>query len=318
MTLNKNRLIRNKILNMKYTLLGILMIMTGTAQSQMLNDSPFNAIVANPKYAIGKGPKVLIDAGHHNFIVELGLAKPLIDIVNSDGYQVKTDSMQFSKAYLSNFKLVIIMPAMPFQFGSKKQVTDEITFTTDELNALHEWVINGGRLLMFSEHAPIDKSVTPLFNKFGIQLSIGIVSDSLYCDSSIKISSYQTLLKFTNKNGLLNTEHPISKGEKNNERINNIVTYGGSGLTGEGYTSIFKLSSSAYIRKWNGSLPSGTANSQCLVGNLGKGKVVALGDCNGFTAMYIKSGESKFSAGMQVPGYDWKQFALNTMHWLSK
>jgi hypothetical protein len=303
---------------MKYTLLGILVIMTVTSQAQMLNDSPFNATVSHPKYAKGKGPKVLIDAGHHNFIVELGLAKPLIDVANSDGYEVKIDSMQFSKAYLSNYNLVIIMPAMPFQFGSKKQVTDEITFTTDELNVLHDWVSNGGRLLMFSEHAPIDKSVTPLFNKFGIQLSIGIVSDSLYCDSTIKTSGYQTLLKFTDKNGLLNTKHPITEGEKVNERISKIVTYGGSGLIGEGFTSIFKLSSSAYIRKWNGSLPSGTANSQCLAGKLGKGKVVALGDCNGFTAMYIKSGESKFSAGMQMPEYDWKQFALNSLHWLSK
>ncbi len=303
---------------MKYTLLGILVIMTVTSQAQMLNDSPFDATVSHPKYAKGKGPKVLIDAGHHNFIVELGLAKPLIDVANSDGYEVKIDSMQFSKAYLSNYNLVIIMPAMPFQFGSKKQVTDEITFTTDELNVLHDWVSNGGRLLMFSEHAPIDKSVTPLFNKFGIQLTIGIVSDSLYCDSTIKTSGYQTLLKFTDKNGLLNTKHPITEGEKANERISNIVTYSGSGLTGEGYANIFKLSSSAYIRKWNGSLPSGTANSQCLAGKLGKGKVVALGDCNGFTAMYIKSGESKFSAGMQVPEYDWKQFALNSLHWLSK
>jgi len=246
------------------------------------------------------------------------LAKPLIDVTNSDGYQVAIDSMQFTKEYLSDYKLVIILPAMPFTFGSKKQVTDEITFTTDELNALHEWVSNGGRLLMFSEHAPIDKSVTPLFNKFGIQLSIGIVSDSLYCDSAIKISSYQTLLKFTRKNGLLNTEHPITKGENANEHISNIVTYGGSGLTGEGYANIFKLSSSAFIKKWSGSLPFGTANSQCLAGKIGNGKVVALGDCNGFTAMYIKSGESKFSAGMQVPGYDWKQFVLNTLHWLSK
>ncbi len=302
---------------MKNIFLSILLGVAITSQGQMLNDSPFNATVSNPKYAKGKGPKVLIDAGHHNFIVELGLVKPLVDVANSDGYQLKIDSMQFTKAYLSNYKLVVIMPAMPFEFGSKSQVNDEITFTTNELNALHEWVSNGGRLLMFSEHAPIDKSVTPLFNKFGIKLSIGIAADSINCDSTIKISGYQTLLKFTNKNGLLNTNHPITIGEKASERINNIVTYGGSGLTGESFTNIFKLSTSAYIRKWNGSLPSGTANSQCLAGNVGKGKVVALGDCNGFTAMYINSNGKKFSAGMQVLEYDWKQFVLNTLHWLS-
>ena len=295
-----------------------LLLFTIKSQAQMLNDSPFDANVVDPKFKKGYGPKILIDAGHHNFVVELGLNKPLFDVASSDGYQIKIDSMQFTKEYLSNYNIVVIWPAMPFKFGSKNQVTDEITFTTDELNALHDWVSNGGSLLMFSEHAPIDKSVTPLFNKFGIQLSTGIVVDSLNSDTPIEMPSWKySFLKFTSKNGLLNTEHPITKGEKKNERISNILTIGGSGLTGDGYTNILKLSSSAMIKKWNGTMPSGTPNSQCLAGNVGKGKLVALGDCNGFTAMSLKSGGYKLSAGMQVSGYDWKQFVLNTLHWLS-
>ena len=295
-----------------------LLLFTIKSQAQMLNDSPFDANVVDPKFKKGYGPKILIDAGHHNFVVELGLNKPLFDVASSDGYQIKIDSMQFTKEYLSNYNIVVIWPAMPFKFGSKNQVTDEITFTTDELNALHDWVSNGGSLLMFSEHAPIDKSVTPLFNKFGIQLSTGIVVDSLNSDTPIEMPSWKySFLKFTSKNGLLNTEHPITKGEKKNERISNISTYVGGGLTGDGYTNIFKLSSSAIIKKWSGSMPSGTPNSQCLAGNVGKGKLVALGDCNGFIAMNFKSGGYKFPLGMQVSGYDWKQFVLNTLHWLS-
>ena len=303
---------------MKNSIILFLLLFTITSQAQMLNDTPFNANVVHPKFKKGYGPKILIDAGHHNFVVELGLNKPLFDVASSDGYQIKIDSMQFTKEYLSNYNIVVIWPAMPFKFGSKNQVTDEITFTTDELNALHDWVSNGGSLLMFSEHAPIDKSVTPLFNKFGIQLSTGIVVDSLNSDTPIEMPSWKySFLKFTSKNGLLNTEHPITKGEKKNERISNILTNGGSGLTGDGYTNILKLSSSAMIKKWNGTMPSGTPNSQCLAGNVGKGKLVALGDCNGFTAMSLKSGGYKLSAGMQVSGYDWKQFVLNTLHWLS-
>ena len=303
---------------MKNSLLLFLLLFTITSQAQLYNDSSFNANVVHPKFKKGYGPKILIDAGHHNFLVEIGLIKPLFDVASSDGYQIKIDSMQFTKEYLSNYQLVVIMSAMPFKYGSKNQVTDEITFTTDELNALHDWVSNGGSLLMFSEHAPIDKSVTPLFNKFGIQLSTGIVVDSLNSDTPIEMPSWKySFLKFTSKNGLLNTEHPITKGEKKNERISNILTYVGGGLTGDGYTNIFKLSSSAIIKKWSGSMPSGTPNSQCLAGNVGKGKLVALGDCNGFIAMNVKSGGYKLSAGMHVSGYDWKQFVLNTLHWLS-
>lgn len=303
---------------MKPILLAMCIFMTFATQAQMQNDSPFDASVARPKYKKGKGPSVLIDKGHHNFIVEMGLEKPLTDLASSDGYQIKIDSMKFTKAYLADYQMIVIFPAMPFKFGSKKQVTDEITFTADELNALHEWVSAGGSLLMFNEHAPIDKSVTPLFNKFGIQLSIGIVSDSIHYDASIKMKSQQGFLKFTRNNGLLNTNHPITQGEKAGEQINTIVTFGGGGLTGEKYTNILKLSPSARIVKHNGIEPSGTANSQALAGKFGKGKVVALGDCNGFTAMYMMSGGNKISAGMQVADYDWKQFAINTLHWLSK
>ena len=303
---------------MKNLILLFLLLFTIKSQAQMYNDSSFDANVVDPKFKKGYGPKILIDAGHNNFAVELGLNKPLFDVASSDGYQIKIDSMQFTKEYLSNYNIVVIWPAMPFKFGSKNQVTDEITFTIDELDALHDWVSNGGSLLMFSEHAPIDKSVTPLFNKFGIQLSTGIVVDSLNSDTPIEMPSWKySFLKFTSKNGLLNTEHPVTKGEKKNERVSNILTHGGGGLTGDGYTNILKLSSSAMIKKWNGTMPTGTPNSQCLAGNVGKGKLVALGDVNGFTAMFIKSGEYKLSSGMQVSGYDWKQFVLNTLHWLS-
>ena len=302
---------------MKSKLLAFCLLVTLTAQGQMLNDSPFDASVTQPKYAKGKGPAILFDKGHFNFIVDMGLAKPLMDVAAADGYRVHVDSLKFTKAYLAKYKMIVIFPAMPFKFGSKSQVTDEITFTAAELNALQDWVSAGGSLLMFDEHAPIDKSVTPLFNTFGIQLSIGIVSDSLNYESKFDMSSKETLLKFTRSNGLLNTDHPITQGEKATEQINNIMTYGGGGLTGKGYTNLFKLSPSATIKKYSGSLPIGTAESQALAGKFGKGKVVALGDCNGFTAMYVMMKSVKFSAGMQVADYDWKQFALNTLHWLS-
>jgi hypothetical protein len=214
---------------------------------------------------------------------------------------------------------VVISPAMPFLFGSKPEVTNEITFTDEELNALHDWVNEGGSLLMLSEHAPIDKSMTPLFNKFGIQLSSGAIYDSLNYDTTVTLSSNVTILKFTTENGLLNQDHPITTGENKIEKINNIETYTGSSLQGEGYANIFKLAPSAKMKKWNKGLPANLGNSQGLAGNVGKGKVAAFGDCNGFTAMYVKANAGqKFSAGMQVAAYDWKQFALNTFHWLSK
>ena len=285
---------------------------------QMLNDSSFNASVAKPKYKKQSGPHILIDAGHHNFIVEMGLIKPFVDLASNDGFRTTIDSGAFTPAYLAKYQMVLITPAMPFKFGSKKDITDEITFTNQELLALKEWVSNGGSLIILSEHAPIDKSMTPLLNTFGIQSSVGAVYDPVNCDSTIKLSLYETILKFTKNNGLLNSDHPIITGSKKKELIQNIETYTGSALTGPNYTTILKLGPTATIRKWNGILPTGGGDSQCLAGSFGKGKIMAMGDCNGFTAMYVNSGGKKFYAGMQVREYDWKQFVLNTLHWLSE
>jgi len=51
---------------------------------------------------------------------------------------------------------------------------------------------------------------------------------------------------------------------------------------------------------------------------IGKGKVVGLGDSNGFTAMIFNENDgSKQPARMNLKEYDWKQFVLNTLFWLS-
>ena len=303
---------------MRFLITSFLIFASTFSFGQMLNDSSFNASVAKPKYKKQTGPHILIDAGHHNFIVEMGLIKPFVDLATNDGYKTSIDSGAFTYAYLAKYQMVLITPAMPFKFGSKKDITDEITFTNQELLALKEWVSNGGSLIILSEHAPIDKSMTPLLNTFGIQSSFGAVYDPVNCDSTIKLSHYETILKFTKNNGLLNSNHPIITGSKKKELIQNIETYTGSALTGPNYTTILKLGPTATIRKWNGILPTGGGDSQCLAGSFGKGKIMAMGDCNGFTAMYVYSGGKKFYAGMQVGEYDWKQFVLNTLHWLSE
>lgn len=89
--------------------------------AQMTNDSTFSASVSNPKFKKGKGPALLIDAAHHNFIVEMGLAKPLVDVAAADGYRPKIDSALFTKAYLDHYKVVIITPAMPLNLALKKR-----------------------------------------------------------------------------------------------------------------------------------------------------------------------------------------------------
>lgn len=285
-------------------------------QWPMSNDPEFNSEVKEPTYKKGKGPKMLLDGAHHNFFIQWDFIKPFSELAKADGYQTIVDSLKFTPDYLERFDIVMIITALPFDFTTKNEVTDEITFSQDEINSLYNWVEQGGSLLVFSEHAPFDQAINPLLNRFGIKSSIGTTIDRLNYNKEIGRTGW---IEFTKDNGLLNIEHPIVKGRTPSNQVNRLLTFGGSGLTGKDYTNLLRLSeSSENVVHSTGVGPIGKGNSQALAGNVGKGKVVALGDSNGFTAMVfdLKDG-TKQKAGMNLENYDWKQFILNTLYWLS-
>jgi hypothetical protein len=282
----------------------------------MSNDSAFNADIKNPSYETGKGPKILLDVAHHNFLIQWDFIKPFSDLAKADGYQTIVDSLKFTPKYLKRFDIVMIITALPFDFTTKNEVTGESTFSKDEINSLYDWVINGGSLLVFSEHAPFDQAINPLLNKFGISSSIGTTIDTLHYDKDIGRTGW---IEFSVDNGLLNNEHPIIQGKSQEYQVNRLLTFGGSALKGENFDNLLMLSeSSKNVRHSTGVGPIGSGNSQALAGIVGKGKVVALGDSNGFVAMiFNESDGTKQKAGMNLENYDWKQFVLNTIYWLS-
>lgn len=227
------------------------------------------------------------------------------------------DDKSFTTDYLAQFDIVVIITALPFDFTTKTEVTTETTFTDQEISSLHEWVNEGGSLLVFSEHAPFDQAINPLLSKFGIVSSVGTIADDKHYDQSFGRPGW---IVYSRENGSLNSDHPIIKGRNESEAVHQVLTFGGSSLTGEGYTNILELSSSAKnLEHPTGVGPIGMGDSQGLAGLLGKGRVVAFGDSNGFTAMNFKlEGGDSISAGMNTEGYDWKNLVLNTLHWLSR
>lgn len=285
-------------------------------QWPMSNDTEFNSDVEEPTYERGKGPKILLDGAHHNFFIQWDFIKPFSDLAKNDGYQTIVDSLNFTPEYLKRFDIVMIITALPFDFTTKNEVTDESTFSTKEINNLYDWVNNGGSLLVFSEHAPFDQAINPLLKRFGIESSIGRTIDSINYNKEIGNTGW---IEFSNQNGGLKNEHPILNGRNKEEKVTRLMTFGGSALTGKDYTNLLELSETAKnIIHSTGVGPSGKGNSQGLAGKIGNGKVVALGDSNGFTAMIFNEDDgSTQAAGMNLEEYDWRQFVLNTLHWLS-
>ncbi len=277
----------------------------------MYNDINVDLSVENPSFEFNEGPLVMIDAAHKNFFVQSHLIKPLVDIVLNDGYRVSFIDKKLTKENLNQAKILIIITALPFDFATQSSAAGMETYTENELNEVQAWVNNGGSLLVFSEHAPFDQAINPLLKKFEIESSVGVTIDTLNYDKSY---NYRMIV-FKGNN--LNNSHPLVNGKY---EVKKLVSFGGSALSGEKYDNILKLgNSSLNVKHQTGNGPLGSGNSQGLAGFYGKGKVVAFGDSNGFTAMIFNNEDgSKMYAGMNSEGYDWKNFVLNTFDWLSK
>lgn len=296
----------------------VLLLLTGSAHAEwpMWNDPEFHAAVENPAYAPGEGPVILLDGAHHNFFIQWDFIDPFAALAEADGYRTVKGKERFTAEYLAGFDIVMIVTALPFDFTTKTEVTTEQTFTAEEIEALFGWVASGGSLLVFSEHAPFDQAINPLLARFGIESSVGTIGDPENYDTRLGRDGW---VVFSRENGLLNTDHPIVQGRDESESINSVIAFGGSSLSGDGYTNIFRLSPTAENRRHpTGVGPEGMGDSQALAGEVGEGRIAAFGDSNGFTAMVFDEEDgTDMALGMTTPGYDWKQMVLNVLHWLS-
>lgn len=278
----------------------------------MINDPSFDSKVLQPFYKNNRGPKVLIDGGHHNFFVQKSLMNPFIDLVKSDGYNPQIDSLPITKKHLSTYDIVVLNPAYPFDYVAKKEVGDLKAYSKEEIDHIYNYVKKGGSLFILAERSPFVNVMAPLLDKFGITSIFGTLEDTLYQDKKFG----KNVIHYSKENGMLTGDHPILTGRNASEEINHIIMIGGSAFKGKDYTNILPTSSVAQMGNAGITTPVELGSSQGLVGKVGKGKVIVLSDTEIFIAMLF--GKDKLRVGMQMPNYDMKQFALNIIHWLSK
>jgi hypothetical protein len=189
---------------------------------------------------------------------------------------------------------------------------DASAFTEEEIQAVYDWVKSGGALLLIADHAPFGAAAAALGTKLGVDMSKGYTHDP--ANSSPGAPS---LLIFSRENKLLAT-HPITEGRNEKERINRVLSFTGQSLKGpEDSFSILKLSDTAQDApdRESKSMVSAAGRAQALAFKVGKGRVVIHGEAAMLSAQI--TGQDKHKMGMNVEGYDNKQYTLNLMHWLT-
>ena len=283
--------------------------------AQQIADPDFDTKVEKPAYT-KKHPKVSLDEAHNNFHTAGGRYKPFADLITSDGYQVTPGTKKFTKENLKEIDVLVISNAL----GAPAMGTPEASnsaFAEDECDAVRDWVRRGGSLLLIADHAPMGAANEKLGQRFGIGMSKGYTGDPSNYDVE---SNNQGFIKYNRENKLLG-DHPITRGRNESEKISRIIAFTGQSLTGpEGSEVFMKLADTAID-----SIPTGQGNerkevsaagrAQGIALKFGRGRVVALGEAAMMSAQL--TGPNKMKFGMNRPGIDNRQLALNIMHWLS-
>jgi hypothetical protein len=289
---------------------GIFLSGLVTASSQQLADPEFNTSVENPAYT-KNGPRVMFDEAHHNFHTTDGRYKPFVDMLMNDGYRIVRNRQPFTKSSLSSFKVLIIANALGAE-EMDDNGADGSAFTEEECQTVKEWVKGGGALLLIADHAPFGGAAAALANRFGVDMSKGFTYDP-----ANSTTDRPSLLIFSRENKLL-ASHPITEGRGENERVNRVQSFTGQSLKGpDDSVAILKLSDTAKDtpnREADSSV-SAAGRAQALALKFGKGRVVVQGEAAMLSAQI--AGSENYKMGMNVPGTDNKQYALNLMHWLS-
>jgi hypothetical protein len=273
-------------------------------------DPEFNTKVENPAYQKNM-PRVLFDEAHNNFHTTTGRYKPFADLLYHDGYQVVVNRKPFTEKDLNSFKVLVIANAMGAE-EMDDEGADHPAFTEEECDAVLRWVKDGGNLLLIADHAPFGAANQNLASRFSVDMSKGFTYDP-----QNSAPNAPSLLIFSKENKLLGN-HPITMGRGGAEQVNKVFTFTGQSLKGpEGSFAFLQLADTAKDKpdRTSNSEVSAAGRAQGIALKAGKGRVVILGEAAMLSAQI--AGPNKMPMGMNVPGSDNKQLALNIMHWLS-
>lgn len=270
-------------------------------------DPEFDPKVAAPAYT-SRQPAVLFDEAHHNLHTTGGLYKPFADLIGHDGYRVEPNKQPITRAALDRYRILVIANAAGDEGEGPKAASP--AFTEAECRAIDAWVKAGGALLLITDINHWGAASRRLGVRFGIEMSQGVT-----VDPRNSVPGMPARLVFSREDGLIG-DHPITRGRDASERVNRVVTYAGQSLLGPRGSVPFLILGETAVDQYPGDLVAVRAAGRCqgLAMTHGKGRVVVLGEAGALSAQFGRGGRP---FGMNDPGNDNRQLALNIMHWLS-
>jgi hypothetical protein len=289
-----------------------LFFTTGPVYSQQVPDTSFNPVISHPMYAEGKGSDVYIDEGHYDFHTREGRYKPFAKVLEKDGYVVKSYTGLFTTGELSPVKILVIANAL-----NKVNATGNWTlpapsaFTSAEIQALEDWVKNGGSLFLIADHMPWPGANGELAKAFGFTFHNGFSIDVI--NPSYFLRSNQTVVPCI-----------ITTGRDSSETIYSIPNTEGQAISiPPDAQPVLLFDKNAMMlmpdTAWNfhstTPLISIAGLAQLAYKQYGKGRVVVCGEASMFSAQIGEPGGRKMGMN-RFDAPDNYKLLLNIIHWL--
>lgn len=277
--------------------------------AQQIPDSSFTYAIAQPQYAAGTGPIVCVDAAHHNFHTPDNRFYAFAKLLRADGYVVHAFEESFSTESLKKCFILVISNPLHEQNVSSWQLPNPSAFTIDEIQAVKNWVNNGGRLFLIADHMPFAGAAHDLGQAFGFEFLNCFAMDNRRRSQEYFYKSDKTL-----------QEHEVTAG------IDTIVTFTGSAFkAAKKAKPVLKLNDTYIILnpeiawQFEDNTPYRSAKGWCQMASLeyGKGKVFVSGEAAMFSAQL--AGANQTPMGMNAPyAKENPKLLLNIIHWLNK
>lgn len=301
---------------------------------QQVADSAFHFQNTHPAFADGEGPIVCVDAGHHNFHTLDGRYFAFGKLLREDGFRTNSLAERFDHGVLDNCAVLVIANALAAPAGQSGSDFNASAFQPQEIRAVLEWVVAGGRLLLIMDHAPFPAAAAHLAAPLGVLPLNGSARYRLFGELpeaalSAAAETYGTgvdsLRQWLGSPGTLG-DHPILRGRRGvDEPVRTLMTFGGSAFyPARSVRPLLLVPSNA-----SGTVPlQGLSQEHApryelagwLVGGareVGVGRVVVLGEAATCTAQLAGTRQPPFPMGMNNPlSVDNARFCLNAVRWL--
>lgn len=257
---------------------------------------------------------VAFDEGHFNVHSLQTPYKALGEVASELGFVPRPHAGPFSAASLQDVRILIACCARATAAGPLADRGSQ-AHRDEELDALEQWVREGGSLLLVVDRYPIGGANEALAARFGVDVLNGRTEDRALRDGEVtgRVAGADGLGTVAAEGALVFDraqkrigDHPITCGRNARERINRVATFGGVSLRAySGPTPLLLFSDSSIDFVGPGTIArSALGRSQGLALIYERGRVVILG-------------EAAMLFNYEQPTIQNRQFAVNILRWLA-